>query len=76
MDNLFTLGLQIVLWFQSLGPWLSPVMKFFFFFGFYGVLLIGGTSHSVVHRFSTWDTLGIVPDDQCLSECCLKSGFS
>jgi hypothetical protein len=50
--------------------------EIFHFFGFYGVLLIGGTSHSVVHRFSTWDTLGIVPDDQCLSECCLKSGFS
>jgi membrane-associated phospholipid phosphatase len=33
MDNLYTLGLQIVLWFQSLGMWLSPVMKLFTFLG-------------------------------------------
>ncbi len=33
MDNLFTLGLQIIVWFQSLGAWLSPVMKFFTFLG-------------------------------------------
>ncbi len=33
MDNLFTLGLQIVIWLQSLGAWLSPVMKLFTFLG-------------------------------------------
>jgi membrane-associated phospholipid phosphatase len=33
MDNLFTLGLQIIVWFQSLGSWLAPVMKFFTFLG-------------------------------------------
>lgn len=33
MDNLFTLGLQIIVWLQSLGAWLAPVMKFFTFLG-------------------------------------------
>jgi membrane-associated phospholipid phosphatase len=33
MDNLFTSGLQIIQWFQSLGTWLTPVMKLFTFLG-------------------------------------------
>ncbi len=33
MDSIFTLGLQIIVWFQSLGAWLTPVMKFFTFLG-------------------------------------------
>ncbi len=33
MDSLYTLGLQFIIWFQSLGVWLSPVMKFFTFLG-------------------------------------------
>lgn len=33
MDNLFTLGLQIIVWFQSLAAWLTPVMKLFTFLG-------------------------------------------
>jgi hypothetical protein len=33
MDQILTLGLQVVMWFQSLGLWLSPVMKFFTFLG-------------------------------------------
>jgi membrane-associated phospholipid phosphatase len=33
MDNIFTLGLQIITWMQSLGAWMSPVMKFFTFLG-------------------------------------------
>jgi membrane-associated phospholipid phosphatase len=33
MDNLLTFGLQIIVWLQSLGLWLTPVMKFFTFLG-------------------------------------------
>ncbi len=33
MDNLSTLGLQLIIWLQSLGAWLSPVMKLFTFLG-------------------------------------------
>ncbi len=33
MDKLLTLGLQIIVWLQSLGLWLNPVMKFFTFLG-------------------------------------------
>jgi membrane-associated phospholipid phosphatase len=33
MDNLFTLGLQIIVWSQSLVSWLAQVMKFFTFLG-------------------------------------------
>ncbi len=33
MDNLFTLGLQIIQWLQGLGSWLTPVMKAFTFLG-------------------------------------------
>jgi len=33
MDNLLNSGIQIVLWVQSLGTWLTPVMKFFTFLG-------------------------------------------
>jgi membrane-associated phospholipid phosphatase len=33
MDTMYTLGLQIILWFQHLGQWLSPIMKFFTFLG-------------------------------------------
>jgi membrane-associated phospholipid phosphatase len=33
MENLFNSGLQIIQWMQSLGTWLTPVMKFFTFLG-------------------------------------------
>jgi membrane-associated phospholipid phosphatase len=33
MDNINTLGIQIIIWFQHLGLWLSPIMKFFTFLG-------------------------------------------
>jgi membrane-associated phospholipid phosphatase len=33
MDNLLNAGLQIILWIQSLGTWLTPIMKFFSFLG-------------------------------------------
>ncbi len=33
MDNLLNSGLQIILWFQNLGGWLTPVMKLFTFLG-------------------------------------------
>jgi membrane-associated phospholipid phosphatase len=33
MDNLLNSGLQIILWLQSLGAWLSPIMKLFTFLG-------------------------------------------
>jgi len=33
MDNLLNSGLQIVLWLQSIGAWLTPIMKLFTFFG-------------------------------------------
>jgi membrane-associated phospholipid phosphatase len=33
MENLLNTGLQIVLWIQNLGTWLTPVMKFFTFLG-------------------------------------------
>jgi membrane-associated phospholipid phosphatase len=33
MDNILNAGLQIIVWFQSLGSWLTPVMKFFTFLG-------------------------------------------
>jgi membrane-associated phospholipid phosphatase len=33
MDNLLNSGLQIILWIQSLGAWLTPIMKFFSFLG-------------------------------------------
>jgi membrane-associated phospholipid phosphatase len=33
MDNLLNSGLQIILWIQSLGGWLTPIMKFFSFLG-------------------------------------------
>jgi membrane-associated phospholipid phosphatase len=33
MDNLMNSGLQIILWIQSLGGWLTPIMKFFSFLG-------------------------------------------
>jgi membrane-associated phospholipid phosphatase len=33
MDNILNSGIQIVLWVQSLGTWLTPIMKFFTFLG-------------------------------------------
>ena len=33
MDSLLNSGLQIILWVQSLGTWLTPIMKFFSFLG-------------------------------------------
>jgi membrane-associated phospholipid phosphatase len=33
MDNLLNSGLQIILWLQSIGAWITPVMKFFTFLG-------------------------------------------
>jgi membrane-associated phospholipid phosphatase len=33
MDNLLNSGIQIILWLQSIGEWLTPVMKFFTFLG-------------------------------------------
>ncbi len=33
MENIFALGLQIILWFQHLGAWLTPIMKLFTFIG-------------------------------------------
>jgi membrane-associated phospholipid phosphatase len=33
MENIYQIGLSIVLWLQSLGAWLTPVMKFFTFLG-------------------------------------------
>jgi membrane-associated phospholipid phosphatase len=33
MDNLLNIGLQIILWIQNLGTWLTPIMKFFSFLG-------------------------------------------
>jgi membrane-associated phospholipid phosphatase len=33
LDSLFSFGLQIIVWIQSTGAWLSPVMKFFTFLG-------------------------------------------
>jgi membrane-associated phospholipid phosphatase len=33
MDNLLNNGIQIILWIQSLGTWLTPIMKFFSFLG-------------------------------------------
>ena len=33
MDNLLNSSLQITLWFQSLGAWLTPIMKLFTFLG-------------------------------------------
>jgi len=33
MDNLLNSGLQIILWLQNLGAWLSPIMKLFTFLG-------------------------------------------
>lgn len=42
MDNLFSVGIQIIQWLQSLGAWLTPIMQFFTFLGgvqFY--LLVG-----------------------------------
>ena len=29
MDNIFSLGLQVIQWMQSLGAWLTPIMKLF-----------------------------------------------
>ena len=33
MDNLLNSGLQIILWLQGLGAWLTPIMKLFTFLG-------------------------------------------
>jgi hypothetical protein len=33
MDSLLNSGLQIILWLQSLGAWLTPIMRFFTFLG-------------------------------------------
>ncbi|NJD59950.1 MAG: hypothetical protein C3F13_08215 [Anaerolineales bacterium] len=33
METIYTYGLLIIMWFQNLGLWLSPVMKFFTFLG-------------------------------------------
>lgn len=33
MDSIYTIGLQIIQWFQSLGAWLTPIMQFFTFLG-------------------------------------------
>src|SRR4030065_955480 len=33
MDNLLNSGLQIIIWFQNLGTWLTPIMKLFTFLG-------------------------------------------
>jgi len=33
MDNLLNSGLQLIQWFQALGTWLLPLMKFFTFLG-------------------------------------------
>src|SRR4030042_5583992 len=33
MENLLNSGLQIILWLQSLGAWLTPIMKLFTFLG-------------------------------------------
>lgn len=33
MDNILNSGLQIILWLQSLGGWLTPIMKLFTFLG-------------------------------------------
>jgi membrane-associated phospholipid phosphatase len=33
MDNIFNLGIQIILWLQSIGNWLTPIMKLFTFLG-------------------------------------------
>ncbi len=33
MDNLFNIGLQIIQWMQSLGDWLTPIMKLITFLG-------------------------------------------
>jgi membrane-associated phospholipid phosphatase len=33
MDNILNSGLQVIQWFQSLGAWLTPVMKLFTFLG-------------------------------------------
>jgi membrane-associated phospholipid phosphatase len=33
MDNLLNSGLQIILWLQNLGAWLTPIMKLFTFLG-------------------------------------------
>jgi len=33
MDNLLNTGLQIILWLQSLGEWLTPIMRLFTFLG-------------------------------------------
>jgi membrane-associated phospholipid phosphatase len=33
MDTILNSGLQIILWFQSLGSWLTPIMKLFTFLG-------------------------------------------
>jgi membrane-associated phospholipid phosphatase len=40
MDNLLNSGLQVIQWFQSLGAWLTPVMKFFTFLGYEQFYLI------------------------------------
>jgi membrane-associated phospholipid phosphatase len=33
MDNIFSIGIQFILWLQSLSGWLTPVMKMFTFLG-------------------------------------------
>jgi membrane-associated phospholipid phosphatase len=33
MDNILNSGIQIILWLQSMGDWLTPFMKFFTFLG-------------------------------------------
>jgi len=33
MESIFTIGLQIIQWFQSLGAWLTPIMQLFTFLG-------------------------------------------
>ncbi len=33
MENLLNLGIQIIQWFQHLGPWLTPIMKLFALIG-------------------------------------------
>lgn len=33
MDNLLNFGIQVVVWLQSLGTWLTPIMKLFTFLG-------------------------------------------
>ena len=75
MDNLFTFGSSDHCLVSIPGSMAVSGDEIFHFFGIDAVLLVGRTCHSMVCRFSTWRALGIIPDDQCHGECCLKSGL-